>query len=111
DFLDARMLYRRGEFRQAAQQLQQLTDAIVGWPEVARQADLLLGTCCEQLGDTAGQLTAYRRALIFDVGAAGSTERSRALVHYGLGKAMLAMGRLDEAVSEYREMMVLPGAP
>ncbi len=65
-------------------------------PELARQTDRLLGLCYERLGNPDQQLAAFRRTA--EEGPSWLPAR------LGLASALLAAGKPDEALAEYRRL-------
>ncbi len=93
-FFNARIQVAEGKWREASYALQRLRASIESWPELATQADLLLGLCYEQLHLPDLQLASYRRVLI----------KNRGLVaaRLGLASGLLRTGNLNAAAKEYR---------
>ncbi|HJT77610.1 MAG TPA: tetratricopeptide repeat protein, partial [Gemmataceae bacterium] len=95
--LDARILVARGEWLNASRKLESLSKDLLLLPELATQADLLLGYCYQQLGNPDQQYVVYRRA----------EKRSASLdASLGVASALVGMGRLDEAISAYRRLVL-----
>jgi tetratricopeptide (TPR) repeat protein len=99
---EARLLVRKGQYRQAAALLQRLRPHLARQAEMAANVDLLLGECHGKLGDLDRQVSAYRSAVVL-------APRS-SVAHRELGAALLAQGRTAAAVSEYRQMMAASNA-
>jgi cellulose synthase operon protein C len=70
-------------------------------PALAAEADVLLGRCHERLGQDDLALTAFRRA-------AGGSDRSDAPLL--VARALTRLGRLGEAVEQYRQLSTAPTA-
>jgi tetratricopeptide (TPR) repeat protein len=102
-FLQARSLVQKGEWFEASHSFEGLRAALTEFPQLSKQADFLLGQCYEQLGRTDLQLTAFRRA----TGADSRWIPAR----LGVATGLLASGRIDEAIDEYREIAALTRAP
>ena len=102
-FLDARALHRLGLWQRASQKLEEVRGSLIEYPDLAKQADMLLGDCYQQLGRVDQQLTAFRRAINLD--------SSWIPARLGVAGALLATGKLDEAVDEYQRIAESPGAP
>jgi tetratricopeptide (TPR) repeat protein len=66
----------------------------------AQAIDLALGACYEQLDEQDRQLIAFRRAV--------GRDPASAVARLGLGRALLAIDRAGEAVSELRQVVRLP---
>ena len=100
-YVQARLLLRRGRWAEAAALLDQPAHGRrCGRRTLYRQTNLLLAHCYEQLGDAAGELDAYRRLLENDPNA-GS-------VRLDFAKALARAGQADEAVSQF--LSVVPRA-
>jgi tetratricopeptide (TPR) repeat protein len=78
-----------------------LSDAFAA--QLAQQAGVMLGQCYEQLGNSDRALKAYRRVVTRDTRSIPGL--------YGMGRCSLALGRLQEALDQYQQMMRLPDAP
>ena len=65
-------------------------------PDLARQVDALLGLCYEKLGNPDQQLAAFRRA--------AEQDPSWPPARLGQASALLATGKFDEALAEYRQL-------
>src|SRR5262249_38480621 len=96
DFHEARILVSRGEWRRAALLLERVRPQLVQSPELGVSLYLLLAECAAKLGDPDQELDCYEKAANLDPGS-GPARR-------GLGSAMLARGRADVAVREFRRM-------
>jgi tetratricopeptide (TPR) repeat protein len=96
EFLQAALYTRQGKWREACQALRDIRPKLADAPELARQADLLLGQCYSHLDDPQEQLAAFRRVSASD----GSLPAAR----FGTIAALLRLGQLDQAVSEAREL-------
>jgi tetratricopeptide (TPR) repeat protein len=99
-YVQARLLLRRGRWAEAAALLDKLRMVSLRTPYLYRQSNLLLAQCYEQLGDSAGELEAYRRLLESDPNAG--------TVRLDFAKALARAGRSDEAVSQF--LSVVPRA-
>ena len=96
DFLQARLDFDAGQFGAAAALLEDRRQELAASPELARQTDRLLGLCYERLGNPDQQLAAFRRAA--EEGPSWLPAR------LGLASALLAAGKPDEALAEYRRL-------
>lgn len=103
EFFNARILMSEGQWLQATRLLERTGPLFHRLPELTKQVNLLLGQCYEQLGDTDRQLNAYRRAIEIDPLSIPA--------RIGAGSALLSQGRIDEALSQYRQVTTIPGAP
>jgi predicted Zn-dependent protease len=102
-YLEARILVQQGDWFEASRRLEAIRAALAEWPDISKQADLLLGQCYEQLGRIDLELTALRRAAAVD--------SHWIPARLGIANGLLANGQIDEALNEYRQIAVLPGAP
>ena len=102
-YLEARILVENGQWFDGSRRLESIRAALVGWPDLSKQADYHLGQCYEQLGRSDLQLTAFRRA--------SGVDARWVPARLGVAGALLASGRVDEALEEYRQIAALPGAP
>jgi tetratricopeptide (TPR) repeat protein len=102
-YLEAKLLAQQEKWLDSSHHFQAIQPSLVEWPELAKQADLWLGTCYQRLGRNDLQLTAYRRAV--------STDLSWIPARLGIADALLSTGKLDQALEEYQEIAALPGAP
>ncbi len=103
DYLEARVRMANEKWRQAVQLLERARPQLGVFPALQRQADLSLGRCLGQLGDADGQLAVCRRAVAADPNwLPGRLE---------LAALMVASGKIEQALIEYRQIMSLPNAP
>lgn len=93
NYIEARLLMRRGRFADAAAKLDTLRGAALRSPALYRQANHLLAQCYEHLGDSAGELEAFRR--LFEVEPNAHATR---LDH---ARALARAGKSDEAIREF----------
>jgi tetratricopeptide (TPR) repeat protein len=99
DYLDARLLALKGEWRAAARKLEQTRGLLAEQPRWARlvgQADFWLGRCREELGETEQAYFCYDRAV--------SADPSSAPASLALARTLSAMGRAEEALAEYQRL-------
>ena len=96
DYLQARLDLDAGKFGAAAALLEDRREELAASPELARQTDRLLGLCYERLGNPDKQLAAFRRA--------ADEAPSWLPARLGLASALLAAGKPDEALAEYRRL-------
>jgi tetratricopeptide (TPR) repeat protein len=100
-FAEARIAMSEGRFRQAAKGLQDALPELEHSPQLLVTAYFLLGRCYEQLRNSEQQLQNYRRA---SLAAPGWIEARMAVA-----ATLRAMGRLDEALGEYRALVRMEG--
>jgi tetratricopeptide (TPR) repeat protein len=96
DYLDARLKLTAGECGAAAALLEGRRKELAASPELARQTDWLLGLCYERLGNPDQQLAAFHRA--------AEQDPSWLPARLGQASALLADGKFDEALDEYRRL-------
>ncbi|MGO8751158.1 MAG: tetratricopeptide repeat protein [Thermoguttaceae bacterium] len=102
-YLRGRIDVVNGQWLEASRRFEQLRPELTIWPDIVKQADFWLGQCYERLGSADQQLAAYRRA--------ASADPLWAPARAGVAGSLLASGRLDEALDEYRQVMKLENAP
>lgn len=103
EFLRAELKVHDGFWREAANDLEAIRPALSPVPDLAVQADLLLGQCLRTVGDDDRAVLAYRRVI--------STEPINALARFGVVLAMLNQGRPDAALTECEGLMQMPAPP
>jgi tetratricopeptide (TPR) repeat protein len=92
-YVQARLLIRRGRWADAACVLDRLRMVALRTPALYRQANLHMAQCNEQIGDAAAELDAYRRLLDHDPNAG--------TVRLDYARALARAGKPDEALSEF----------
>lgn len=102
-FLETRIMVQNGQWLEASGRLERLRPALLPWPDLMKESDFWLGRCYEALGKTDLQLTAYRRA--------ASVDPQWIPARLGIANALRSMGRVDEALEEYRRSASMRGAP
>ena len=103
DYLDARLHIFMKEWAAARDILDRIRPLVERSPELSKQTDVLLAECYEHLGRPDLQLEAYRRAL--------ATDQLWLPARKGLAATLLAMGRMDAALDQYRSLIAdLPEA-
>jgi tetratricopeptide (TPR) repeat protein len=103
DYLRARILVRKGKWSEASELLDGVRTKLSRQPGLQVQTELLLGQCHDRLGNPDQALLAYQRALKLD--------HLSVAVRYRNGSALLALGRLDEALAEFRTILTAPNKP
>ncbi|MCL4193367.1 MAG: tetratricopeptide repeat protein, partial [Thermoguttaceae bacterium] len=103
EFLRARKTLAQEQWLAASRQFEQVRANLTPWPSIVKEVDFYLGECYRQLGNSDQQLTAYRRAL--------SADPFWLPARAGLAEALRSMGRIDEALEEFRQIMKLGKAP
>jgi tetratricopeptide (TPR) repeat protein len=102
-YLDARLDLSDGKWIPATRAMENVRLQLNAWPNIARQADMLLGMCYQQLGDSDRQIAVYRRAMTANPDDAGAL--------YQLAQALLQAGRLEEAAEEAGKLLRKDNAP
>ncbi len=103
DYLQARIHFRKEEWSKASQLLDRVRPQLTRLPGLEVQALLMLGQCDERLGNPDLALLAYQQARQLDP--------LSATAHYRLGSVQMALGRNDEALAEFRNLLGLPKPP
>ncbi len=96
DFLTARAAAQKGEWGKASKTLERIRSELLRWPQLTKQADLLLGRCYAQLGDADQQYAAFHRAVSLDA--------SWEPAFLGMASALAAMGKTEEALEVYGKL-------
>ena len=102
-YWQARLQMGREQWQEAAKRLEAARMELGAFPEWAKATELALGQCYERLGVFDRQVAAYRRAALLDP-ASGPARM-------GLASALLAAGRVSEAVGEYWQAVKLVPVP
>lgn len=92
DYLQARLLGGQCKWSDAAELCEKALSRLHPAAEWTARTFLLLGNCYEQTGDPEHQLAAYQRAVVQDPGSAPA--------RLGVARGYLALGRLEEAITE-----------
>jgi tetratricopeptide (TPR) repeat protein len=112
DYLRAGLLANEFQWPEAAELLERIYPLLVGLPNsdqdwfigrLVQQTSLLLGRCYEHMGDPERASAAYRRLV---------TRAPESLAgRLGLAQTQRALGRLDDSLDQYRQLLRLPEAP
>jgi tetratricopeptide (TPR) repeat protein len=96
-YLEACILLKKKQWAESARVFESVRPQLTEWPTLMGLSDLFLGQGYEQLGYTDRQYAAFRRAV----------SRNPLLLPacLGLGGALVAMDRIDEAIEEYRKII------
>jgi tetratricopeptide (TPR) repeat protein len=107
DYLNTRMEMVQGHWLAARQGFEKIRGYAIapGLQQYLKQLDLWLAECYGQLGNRDQQIDALRRAV--------KTDPFSAIARANLAQVLLAVGSVDEATKEYRELMEMGklGAP
>jgi tetratricopeptide (TPR) repeat protein len=101
DYLRARLLLAKGRWRDSADLLERTRPGLEAWPALVRHSDLLLARCYEQLGDVDQRYTVYQRLV--------SADPLSIPGNLGLGAALEALGREEDALKAYQRLLRLEG--
>jgi tetratricopeptide (TPR) repeat protein len=93
EYLDARIAFANKDWADASRRFEKVRPSLANWPPLLMQADLSLGYCYGQLHNVDKQIGSYQRVLAADSFSTAARQ--------GLTDALLASGRVDEAVNEY----------
>ena len=96
-YLDARIKAAESNWIEAAAELEAIYPLLVGKSALAYQSALLLGRCYERLGDIDRRYDAFRRAVALEPQATAG--------QLGRAETLAVMGRHDEAIRSYRNLM------
>lgn len=102
-YFDGRRHMHRAEWIEAIRILEEVTQSPDSPASLASRASLALARCYAQRGDNERQLAALRRAVALG--------ESSAPGRLALAAALQSMGRVDDALEQYREIVQLPQAP
>lgn len=111
DYLDAQLLYARGQWSEASRALERVGKSLGAIPELDRLAKrtfVRLGECYDRLGNVDLRLNAYQRAV--NITPLGSYDDLAVTARNGLAAALVAQGRIDRAIEEFRKNLLLPEA-
>lgn len=100
DFLDARLLVEEQQWHAALKRLDSIRPYLAEWPQLAKQADFFLGVCYRGIGNLEQQLNSFRKVVAADPFSVPA--------RMGAADALLALGRTQEALEEYRNVGALP---
>lgn len=103
DYLQARIHIIEARWNEAARLLERRRDLLASSAELARQTDLLLSQCHEHMNEPEMQRADYSRMV--------SRDPLSVQGRLGLASSLLALGRTEDALEQYRRLIQLPGAP
>jgi Tfp pilus assembly protein PilF len=93
DYLRARLLVQDRRWSEAVGLLEQVRPTLGSQPDLAKQINLYLGQCYEQLVEPGQMLNAYERLL--------EVEPNSIAAQLGVAQAEWSMGRLEKAADKY----------
>ncbi len=94
DYLQARLLIKKGDYSEAITTLDRCRAEFLRFPDLTIKTELLISACYQALGQDDQRIDACRRALQVD--RASYQARSE------LASAYLALNQIDEAIREYQ---------
>jgi tetratricopeptide (TPR) repeat protein len=103
DYLQARIYFRKSEWSKTSEVLERVRPQLTRLPGLEVQALLMLGQCNERLGNPDVALLSYQQARKLDPLSAAA--------HYRLANVQMALGRNDEALAEFRNLLSLSNPP
>jgi tetratricopeptide (TPR) repeat protein len=95
----ARLLMLRERYFEAARALDRVRQDLAHDPAMTREANLLLGRCYQQFGESDRALAAFRRAVPTD-----PTDPLWVPAVSGVAEAEAALGQVDAALASYRKL-------
>ena len=103
DFLIGRLAIVNQQWAEAAKTLRPLRPLMEQFPRISAQIDAHLAQCYERLDDPDRQLDAWNRLAARDPGSVPAS--------LGVAHALARLGRFDDALKQYRQIMSLPSVP
>ncbi len=103
EYLTGRILQSGGQWDGAIHKFDRVARNPDASNALRSRAWLALGECYQRLGDTDRQVSAYKNAV--------TLEPSLVPARNGLGSAYLALGRIEDALEQYRQLAQLPHPP
>ncbi len=100
-YLEAQFELAGQHWRAAIQRLEQVAPQLVRSPDLLKEVRYQVAVCHERMGNTELQLSAYREAAAIDPAWAPA--------RLGIANTLLALGKLDEALDEFRQIAQLEG--
>lgn len=107
EYLDAYVLVRKQQWAEASRSLESIRERLTFAPEFRVEADQLLIRCYERLGDHELYFATLQRTLREAAKGGARTGAAR----YRLGQALLAVGRVEDAISEFSHAVSASDAP
>jgi tetratricopeptide (TPR) repeat protein len=103
DLLTGRIAVAKGHWPEAVRSLERALPFLAGFPALLDQADQYLAGSYEQLDEPDKVINAYARIVLRNPASIAARLR--------LANAQAAAGRYEDALTEYRQIVLLPGAP
>jgi len=102
-YLEARIAYQQGKWREAREGLRYCRAELTGPPELTREIEYWLGQTCGKLGNLDEQVAAYRKSVAAD--------RFYLPARVALAEALASAGRVGEALAVHEDTMRLESVP
>ena len=103
DYLDARLLIERQKWSEAILLLERVRGELPDASPWTSRVLVRLGSCYRQIGNVEQQLLVFRQAV--------NREPTWAIARQGQAAALLALGRLDEALKDLRQVTASANVP
>ena len=103
EYLDARIVFAEKNWAEASRRFEKIRPSLSVGPALLMQVDLCLGYCYGQLHNVDQQIRSYQRVL--------ASDPFNGPARQGLTDALLASGRVDEAVQEYYNLIQMKKVP
>ncbi|MBC7352518.1 MAG: tetratricopeptide repeat protein, partial [Thermogutta sp.] len=97
EWLRARLLLARGQWFEAARKLEVIRPDLTNVPDLLKQVDFYLGLCYAQMGNMDQSLASYSKA--------ATEDPLWPQARLGRAAAFLELGRVDDAIEEYRALV------
>jgi len=97
EWLRARLLLARGQWFEAARKLEVIRPDLTNVPDLLKQVDFYLGLCYAQMGNMDQSLASYSKA--------ATQDPLWPQARLGRAAAFLELGRVDDAIEEYRALV------
>ncbi len=96
-YLRGRLLAQQGQWYEAVQTLEQARTGLIDQPDLLKHVDFWLGVCYGQMGNLDQSFAAYAKAV--------NQDPLWPQARLGRAAAFTELGRVDEAVAEYRTLV------
>ncbi|MGB9689056.1 tetratricopeptide repeat protein [Thermogutta sp.] len=97
EWLRARLLLARGQWFEAARKLEVVRPDLTNLPDLLKQVDFYLGLCYAQMGNMDQSLASYSKA--------ATQDPLWPQARLGRAAAFIELGRVDDAIEEYRALV------
>jgi tetratricopeptide (TPR) repeat protein len=110
-YLEAESLFAQNQWSEAAKVYESVAQFLVtnrNWETLAKRTYVSLGECYDRLGNADQRYLAYQRAV--KITPLTGFDDLAMVARTGLASSLIALGRVDQAIDEYRKVLVLPDA-